>query len=89
VDQENWLAQQLNQALIDQKDAQEDYNFYRRQISSTKEIIELIEIEISSDHTRFLEYWDYQKQLLEYQLQQLDSIKKWYTAAFIIERIQN
>lgn len=88
-DQENWLRQEIQQALIDQRDAEEEYQYYDQQISNTKEIIELIEIEISSDHTRFLEYWDYQKQLLEYQIMQIESIKKWHTAAFIIERIEN
>ncbi len=89
TDQANWLRQQIQQALIAQKDAVEEYQFYNQQIRNTQEIIELIEIEISSDHTRFLEYWDYQKQLLEYQIKQIESIKKWHAAAFIIERIEN
>lgn len=80
---------ELEVARNKQLEAFDIFEMYDDLIKKTENIMDITRAQIGADHTRFAQFWDYQKEIVRYRLKQLDAHEDLYRQKFIIEKYRN
>lgn len=83
------IDREIYKARRKQEEAYTEYDMYRNLVNKTEEIIDLTRAQIGATHTQFAQFWDYQKDIVNYHLKQIDTLQELYEQEFIIEKFQD
>ncbi len=72
-----------------QLEAFDIFEMYDDLIKKTESIMDITRAQIGADHTRFAQFWDYQKEIVRYRLKQLEAHEELYRQKFIMEKYRN
>jgi outer membrane protein TolC len=88
-DESRKIDQKIYKAQRKQEEAYTEYDMYSELVRKTEEIIDLTQAQIGAEHSQFSQFWDYQKDIVNYRLKQLDALEELYQQEFIIEKYQD
>jgi len=88
-DRYNRLNSELSASQAKWKEAMDDYDSFMEQLELTEEIVEQLAWQISIGQSGFIDYWNYQLEILRFELELVGALEKMQRQNYAIDKLLN
>jgi outer membrane protein, heavy metal efflux system len=88
-DRYNRLNSELSASQAKWKEAMDDYDSFMEQLEMTEEIVEQLAWQISIGQSGFIDYWNYQLEILRFELELVGALEKMQRQNYAIDKLLN